>query len=76
MTASRCLHEAQRIAQMPTTKWAGEVMKLPTACGNADCTTGNCQAVCQTWLKVQFGRMRYMKRMRQDDKYAQKGKRR
>lgn len=54
MTASRCLHEAQRIAARPSGEWASEVMKLPTACGNADCTHGNCQTVCQGWLLMQF----------------------
>jgi hypothetical protein len=69
MNASRCLPEAQRIARLPTSQWAAEVKKLPEACGNADCTNGNCQAICQDWLKMQFNVRRYLKRVRQIEQH-------
>lgn len=64
---SRCLNEAQRIAALPSHLWAAEVQQLPTACGNEDCSTGNCQKVCQDWLRMQFLMMRTKRRLNQDD---------
>ena len=72
MTASRCLHHAMRIANLPTHRWADEVKALPTQCGNDDCTHGNCQKVCQEWLRVQFMRLRFIRREKQIDNAAQK----
>lgn len=72
MTASRCLHHAMRIANLPTNRWAAEVKALPDQCGNDDCTHGNCQKVCQDWLRVQFMRLRFIHREKQIDNAAQK----
>jgi len=65
MTASRCLHHAQRIGALPTSQWAAEVKALPEQCGNDDCTHGNCQKVCQDWLRMQFQMKRFLARERQ-----------
>jgi hypothetical protein len=54
MTISRCLHHAQRIASLPVGEWAAEVKKLPERCEHDDCSTRNCQGVCQDWLRMQF----------------------
>lgn len=62
MTASRCLHHAQRISAMPVAAWAGETQQLPTDCGHDDCTTRDCRKVCQTWLRMQFKIRRSMKK--------------
>lgn len=72
MTASRCLHHAMRIANLPTNRWADEVKALPEQCGNDDCTHGNCQKVCQEWLRVQLMRLRFIRREKQIDNAAQK----
>lgn len=64
MTISRCLHHAQRIGVLPIGEWAGEVAKLPTACGNDDCSHGNCQKVCQDWLRMQFMMKRDLRRLK------------
>jgi hypothetical protein len=78
MTVSRCLHEAQRIAALPMDQWAPEAKQLPEQCGNDDCTTGNCRAVCQDWLRMQFRIRQGLARAKQAQKaeqFAQKGKR-
>lgn len=63
MTISRCLHHAQRIGALPLDKWAKEVEALPTRCEHGDCSTGNCQKVCQDWLRMQFLMLRTKKRL-------------
>jgi hypothetical protein len=63
MTISYCLTEAQRIAQLPHGKWAKQVEALPTRCEHGDCSTGNCQKVCQDWLRMQFLTLRAKKRL-------------
>jgi hypothetical protein len=65
MTASRCLHHAQRIGQLPTSQWAAEVKALPTRCEHDDCTHGDCQKVCQDWLRMQFQMRKFLARERQ-----------
>ena len=61
MTISRCLHHAQRIGVLPLDQWAAEVKKLPTRCEHDDCTHGDCQKVCQDWLRMQFQMRRSLK---------------
>lgn len=54
MTAYRCQHHIERIAKLPSGEWKAEVNKLPTDCGNADCTTRNCQVECTVRLRMQW----------------------
>jgi hypothetical protein len=54
MTAYRCQHHIARIRPMPSGEWKSEVSKLPTDCGNADCTTRNCQVECTTRLRMHW----------------------
>ena len=67
MTISRCLHHAQRIAALPSHKWAAETKSLPTRCEHDDCSTGNCQKVCQDYLRMQFQIMRTKRRLNESD---------
>ena len=54
MTAYRCQHHIDRIAKLPSGEWKAEVAKLPTDCGNDDCTTRNCQVETTVRLRMQW----------------------
>lgn len=54
MTAYRCQHHIERIARLPSAEWKAEVAQLPTDCGNADCTTRNCQVETTVRLRMQW----------------------
>lgn len=54
MTAFCCLHHMTRIARLPHDQWKAEVEKLPTDCGNEQCTTRNCQEEVRGRLRMHW----------------------
>ena len=66
---SRCLTQAQAIAEHPVGEWKAMIASLPTECAHSDCShPRNCQKTTRKWLEMQHRIRKSIKKRKSNEK--------